>query len=102
MDQISTFWEQIRAPLLVPLLEISAFLCVAMSIMLVVERVCMAVVILAVKASGKKPENKKYKWEAQKDDDVELGKSSVYPSVLVQIPMYNEREVQLLQLFMNL
>ncbi|KAE8683232.1 putative mannan synthase 3 [Hibiscus syriacus] len=37
-----------------------------------------------------KPE-KRYKWEPMKDD-VELG-SSAYPMVLIQIPMYNEKEV---------
>ncbi|KAK9911843.1 hypothetical protein M0R45_035730 [Rubus argutus] len=38
----------------------------------------------------RRPE-KRWKWEAIKDD-VELGNSS-YPMVLVQIPMYNEKEV---------
>lgn len=50
----------------------------------------MAIVIVGVKVFGRKPE-KRYKWEAMKED-VELG-NSVYPMVLVQIPMYNEREV---------
>jgi len=39
---------------------------------------------------GRRPE-KRYKWEALKED-VELG-NSTYPMVLVQVPMYNEREV---------
>ncbi|CAN6452329.1 unnamed protein product [Victoria cruziana] len=61
-----------------------------MSLMLFVERIYMAVVIVIVKLFGRKPE-KRYKWEPIKDD-VELG-NSAYPLVLVQIPMYNEREV---------
>ncbi|KAF8042537.1 hypothetical protein BT93_A1001 [Corymbia citriodora subsp. variegata] len=88
--QLSLIWAQIKAPLLVPLLQVTVFLCLAMSLMLFVERVYMAVVILLVKLFGRKPE-KRYRWEPMKDD-VELG-NSAYPMVLVQIPMYNEREV---------
>lgn len=51
----------------------------------------MAVVITLVKLFGRKPD-KRYKWEPLKDD-LELG-NSAYPMVLVQIPMYNEREVR--------
>lgn len=62
----------------------------AMSVMLFVERVYMGVVIMLVKVVGWKPE-KRYTWEPLKED-LELGNSN-YPMVLVQIPMYNEREV---------
>ncbi|CAN1357113.1 Glucomannan 4-beta-mannosyltransferase 9 [Linum perenne] len=61
-----------------------------MSVMLFVERVYMGVVIILIKLFGRRPE-KRFKWEPMKDD-VELG-NGVYPMVLVQIPMYNEREV---------
>jgi len=54
----------------------------------------MGVVITLVKLFGRKPE-KRYKWEPMKDD-IELGNSS-YPMVLVQVPMYNEREVHTTQ-----
>ncbi|KAD1670712.1 hypothetical protein E3N88_42474 [Mikania micrantha] len=50
----------------------------------------MAMVIACIKLFGKQPQ-KRYKWESFKDD-VEIG-NSVYPLVLVQIPMYNEKEV---------
>ncbi|CAL0321248.1 unnamed protein product [Lupinus luteus] len=50
----------------------------------------MGVVIAFVKLFGHKPD-KRYKWEPIRDD-LELG-NSAYPIVLVQIPMYNEREV---------
>ncbi|KAI4364220.1 hypothetical protein MLD38_020342 [Melastoma candidum] len=85
-----TVWEQIRVPLIVPLLRMSVFVCLVMSVMLFVERVYMAIIIAVVKLLRMKPE-KSYLWEPMKDD-IELG-NSTYPMVLVQIPMYNEREV---------
>ena len=88
--QLGIIWAQIKAPLIVPLLRISVVLCLIMSLMLFIERVYMGIVITLVKLFGRKPD-KRYKWEAMKDD-VELG-NSAYPMVLVQIPMYNEREV---------
>ncbi|KAJ0973464.1 hypothetical protein J5N97_021423 [Dioscorea zingiberensis] len=88
--QMGFIWEQLKAPVMVPALRLSVFLCLVMSIMLFVEKVYMAIVIILVKLLGKKPE-RRYKWEPIKDD-VELG-NSVYPMVLVQIPMYNEKEV---------
>lgn len=88
--QLGFIWDQIKLPLVVPMLRLTVFLCLAMSLMLFVERVYMGVVITLVKLFGRKPE-KRYKWEPLKDD-LELG-NSAYPMVLVQIPMYNEREV---------
>lgn len=88
--QLGIIWSQIKAPLIVPLLRVAVVLCLIMSLMLFLERVYMGVVIVLIKLFGRKPE-KRYKWEPMKDD-VELG-NSAYPMVLVQIPMYNEREV---------
>ncbi|KAG7027217.1 Glucomannan 4-beta-mannosyltransferase 9 [Cucurbita argyrosperma subsp. argyrosperma] len=88
--QASLIWDAIRGPVVVPLLRLSVFLCLVMSIMLFVERVYMGVVIAFVKLLRRKPE-KRYKWEPMKDD-IELG-NSVYPMILVQIPMFNEKEV---------
>lgn len=88
--QLGVIWSQIKAPLIVPLLNIAVVLCLIMSVMLFVERLYMAVVIVLLKLFGRKPE-KRYKWEPMKDD-VEFG-NSAYPMVLVQIPMFNEREV---------
>ncbi|KAJ8433309.1 hypothetical protein Cgig2_012877 [Carnegiea gigantea] len=88
--QIGFIWEETRAPLIVPLLRLMVGVCLAMSVMLFVERVYMGLVIMLVKVFGWKPE-KRYKWEPLKED-LELGNSN-YPMVLVQIPMYNEREV---------
>ncbi|XVF48166.1 hypothetical protein PTKIN_Ptkin03bG0169100 [Pterospermum kingtungense] len=50
----------------------------------------MGIVIDVLKVFGRKLE-KRYKWKPMKDD-VELG-NFAYPMVLVQIPMYNEKEV---------
>jgi len=61
-----------------------------MSVMFFVEVMYMGIVVLYVKLFKRKPE-KFYKWEAM-EDDVECGSAS-YPMVLVQIPMYNEKEV---------
>jgi beta-mannan synthase len=50
----------------------------------------MNIVVIYVKLCKRKPE-KIYKWEAMQED-LELGNQN-FPMVLVQIPMYNEREV---------
>ncbi|WCJ19187.1 cellulose synthase like [Euphorbia peplus] len=78
------------APLIVPLLKVLVVVCLGMSIMLFVEKLYMGIVISFVKLFGRKA-SKSYKLGDIKDD-VELGNSS-YPMVLVQIPMYNEKEV---------
>ncbi|KAG8371205.1 hypothetical protein BUALT_Bualt13G0063100 [Buddleja alternifolia] len=88
--QIGLLWELIKAPLIVPFLRLCVYICLAMSIMVFMERLYMGVVIILVKLFWKKPE-KRYKWEAM-TDDLELG-NEAFPMVLVQIPMFNEKEV---------
>ncbi|CAJ1968731.1 unnamed protein product [Sphenostylis stenocarpa] len=88
--QVGLIWSQVKEPVIVPLLRVAVFACLGMSLMMLVERVYMGLVICLVKLFGRRPE-KRYKWEPMKDD-VELG-NSTYPMVLVQVPMYNEREV---------
>uniref|UniRef100_A0A803N723 glucomannan 4-beta-mannosyltransferase n=1 Tax=Chenopodium quinoa TaxID=63459 RepID=A0A803N723_CHEQI len=89
-SQIGLIWDQAKYPLLIPLLKLLVTVCLGMSLMLFVERVYMGFVIALIKIFGRKPE-KRYNWEPLKDD-LELGNSN-YPMVLVQIPMYNEKEV---------
>ncbi|CAL9753048.1 unnamed protein product [Musa acuminata subsp. burmannicoides] len=89
-EQLGVVWQQIKAPVIVPPLRLSVLLCLAMSVMLFVEKVYMAVVIVLVKLFRRRPETR-YKWEPM-GDDAELG-NAAYPTVLVQIPMYNEKEV---------
>jgi beta-mannan synthase len=88
--QMSMVLDQIRAPLIVPALRLGVYICLTMSVMLFVERVYMGIVISLVKLFGRKPD-KRFKYEPIKDD-IELG-NSAYPMVLIQIPMFNEREV---------
>lgn len=89
-SHVGFIWKQTRTTLVVPLLRIIIFVCLALSFMLFVERLYMGIVIAFVKLFRRKPE-KRYKWEPLKGD-LELGNSS-YPMVLVQIPMCNEKEV---------
>ncbi|RZS08594.1 hypothetical protein BHM03_00039584 [Ensete ventricosum] len=90
-QQLGVVWQQIKAPVIVPLLRLSVLLCLTMSVMLFVEKVYMAIVIVLVKLFRRRPETR-YKWEPM-GDDAELG-NAAYPVVLVQIPMYNEKEIE--------
>ncbi|KZV28476.1 mannan synthase 1-like [Dorcoceras hygrometricum] len=85
---INYAWEFIRYQIIVPLLQIALYICIGMSIMLFFERVYMAIIIVCVKCLGKKRYTA-YQLEAIKQD---LEKNKNYPMVLVQIPMYNEKE----------
>lgn len=87
--KLSHAWERIRVPILVPLLRFALYVCIAMSVMLFVERVYMAIVIACIKCLGKKRYTK-YNLDAIKKD---LEKNRNFPKVLVQIPMFNEKEV---------
>ena len=93
--QIGLVWQQTKVPFMVPLLKLLVVVCLGMSLMLFMERVYMGIVIVFVKLFGRKPE-KSYKCEPIRDD-LELGHLA-YPMVLVQIPMYNEKEVCLIAL----
>lgn len=93
--QIKMIWDVIKAPLLVPLLNVGVYICLAMCLMLFVERVYMGIVIILVKLFWKKPQQR-YRFEPLQDDE-ESG-TSHYPPVLIQIPMFNEKEVLFLSL----
>lgn len=84
-------WQSIRAPVIIPLLKLAITLCSIMSVMLFLERVCMAAVILIVKVLRKKKYTK-YKLDAMKQN---IERNEKYPKVLIQIPMFNEKEVSL-------
>lgn len=87
---IGLMWEMVKAPLIVPLLRLSVYICLVMTVMLFMERLYMGVVIILVKLFWKKPE-KRYNFQPLQDD-LENGNSN-FPMVLIQIPMFNEREV---------
>nr|XP_043607195.1 glucomannan 4-beta-mannosyltransferase 1-like [Erigeron canadensis] len=82
-------WQNMRVTMVIPPLTIAICICATMSIMMFIERVYMTVVVLLVKFTGKKKYTQ-YKLEALKED---LEQNRSYPMVLVQIPMYNEKEV---------
>ncbi|CAN7061952.1 unnamed protein product [Brassica rapa subsp. trilocularis] len=88
--RISLWWEQARAIVVVPFFKFLVALCLIMSVMYFVEVMYMGIVVAYVKLFKRKPE-KVYKWEAM-ENDAECGSKS-FPMVLVQIPMYNEKEV---------
>ncbi|KAL8040391.1 hypothetical protein ABFS82_10G091900 [Erythranthe guttata] len=88
MSLINT-WDSIRVPIIVPVLRVAVYVCICMSVMLFVERIYMAAVIVCVKCLGKKRYTK-YQLDAIKQD---LERNKNHPKVLVQIPMFNEKEV---------
>lgn len=88
--QIELLWELVKVPLIVPLLKLGVYICLAMSLMLFMERLYMGIFIILVKLFWKKPEQR-YNYKPLQDD-VELG-SFIFPTVLIQIPMFNEKEV---------
>ncbi|XP_023748391.1 glucomannan 4-beta-mannosyltransferase 2 [Lactuca sativa] len=88
--QFGIQWDLIKTPLIVPLLQLAVYICLAMTLMLFIERLYMGVVIILIKLFWKKPEQR-YKWQPI-DEDTESGNSS-FPMVLIQIPMFNEKEV---------
>lgn len=92
---LSHAWDRIRVPIIVPILQLALYVCIAMSVMLFMERVYMAIVIACVKCLRKKRYTK-YNLDAIKKD---LEQNKNYPMVLVQIPMFNEKEVQCAFLF---
>ncbi|XP_018476793.1 glucomannan 4-beta-mannosyltransferase 7 isoform X1 [Raphanus sativus] len=92
VTRTSLWWEQARGLVVVPVFKFLVALCLIMSVMLFVEMMYMGLVVAFIKLFKRKPE-KVYKWVAMdEDDDVECGGES-FPMVLVQIPMYNEKEV---------
>ncbi|KAJ0975316.1 hypothetical protein J5N97_017281 [Dioscorea zingiberensis] len=89
-EEVREIWSHIRISVLLPALKVAIIICLIMSVMLIVEKLNMGAVSLFVKIFRRSPE-KVYKWEPIKEDE-ELG-TSAYPMVLVQVPMFNEREV---------
>ncbi|CAN8316470.1 unnamed protein product [Cochlearia groenlandica] len=93
VERIGLWWEQARCVVVVPVFKFMVALCLIMSLMLFIEMMYMGIVIAYVKLFKRKPE-RVYKWEAmEEDDDAECGGGATFPMVLVQIPMYNEKEV---------
>ncbi|KAF8720489.1 hypothetical protein HU200_023734 [Digitaria exilis] len=79
-------------------LRAAVWACLAASAMLVAEAAYMGLASLAAAASLWRRPERRYRWEPMpgggSDGDVEADPTAAeFPMVLVQIPMYNEREV---------
>lgn len=92
IGELIYIWKETRIFVFIPILKFLVTMCLVMSFLLFIERVYMSVVVVVVKLLRRTPE-KVHKWEAINDDDLELAHTN-YPMVLIQIPMYNEKEVK--------
>lgn len=90
--KIGPLWVLIKASFIVPVLRFALYTCLVLSFLLFVEWVHVMFLAALAKLFRKKPA-KRYKWEPMKDD-LENGNVD-FPLVLVQIPIYNEIEVDL-------
>jgi beta-mannan synthase len=82
-------WEEVRAGLLVPLLRAAVLLCTAMSVIVLAEKLFLGAVSSVMKLRRRRP------WRVYRCDPIARPdeEAAAYPMVLVQIPMYNEKEV---------
>ncbi|CAL5019544.1 unnamed protein product [Urochloa decumbens] len=85
-------WGQVRAELLVPLLRAAVAMCMVMSVIVLAEKVFLGMVSSVMKLLRRRP-GRTYRCDPIARPDEEGAGSEAYPMVLVQIPMYNEKEV---------
>ncbi|THU60136.1 hypothetical protein C4D60_Mb07t09440 [Musa balbisiana] len=85
--QAADAWVQVRANVVAPVLQVAVALCMLMSVMLVSEKILMGATSLFAKVFRWRPQ-RRYKYHPL-GEDMEVG----YPMVLVQLPMYNEKQV---------
>uniref|UniRef100_A0ACD5ZBC2 Uncharacterized protein n=1 Tax=Avena sativa TaxID=4498 RepID=A0ACD5ZBC2_AVESA len=89
-------WAGVRYTVVVPLLHVAVYLCAAMSLMLFVERLYMGIVgaVLWLNRRRRRRGADAHDDDKKDDsDDLEAGGSAEKPMVLVQIPMFNEKQV---------
>ncbi|OEL35199.1 putative mannan synthase 6, partial [Dichanthelium oligosanthes] len=86
-------WGKVRVELVVPLTSAAVLLCMAMSVIVLAEKVFLGTVSSVMKLLRRRP------WQtyrcdpiARPDEEAAADGSEAYPMVLVQIPMYNEKE----------
>uniref|UniRef100_A0A0E0QYW7 Glycosyltransferase 2-like domain-containing protein n=1 Tax=Oryza rufipogon TaxID=4529 RepID=A0A0E0QYW7_ORYRU len=85
----------VRAGAVAPALQAAVWACLAMSAMLVAEAAWMGLASLAA-AAARRLRGYGYRWEpmaAPPDVEAPAPAPAEFPMVLVQIPMYNEKEV---------
>ncbi|XP_078180023.1 glucomannan 4-beta-mannosyltransferase 1-like [Carex rostrata] len=88
--QIADVWYMVRSFGLVPIINLAVVLCLIMSFMVLFEKTTMGLISLYAKVFRRRP-YRVYKCDPIVPDE-ESG-SAAFPMVLVQIPMYNEKEV---------
>ncbi|KQJ98402.1 probable mannan synthase 11 [Brachypodium distachyon] len=96
--QCAYAWAQARAFLVVPAVRLLVFVSLAMTVMILLEKLFVAAVFLSVKTFRRLRPERRYRWQQitagdGEDEEAGLSGSAAFPVVLVQIPMYNEREV---------
>lgn len=85
-------WIMARVGFIAPVLNVVIPIFLTLSVLILVEKIFFGLTTLYVKVFKLKPKTR-YRWEAIKPD-LESG-NIAFPMVLVQIPMYNEKEVDL-------
>ncbi|KAF0935219.1 hypothetical protein E2562_031256 [Oryza meyeriana var. granulata] len=91
VESLVQAWRQVRTELLVPLLRGAVVMCMVLSVIVLAEKVFLGVVSAVVKVLRRRPA-RLYRCNPVVVEDAEAGSAS-FPMVLVQIPMYNEKEV---------
>uniref|UniRef100_N1QQ58 Glycosyltransferase 2-like domain-containing protein n=1 Tax=Aegilops tauschii TaxID=37682 RepID=N1QQ58_AEGTA len=86
-------WAVVRYAVVVPLLQLAVYLCAAMSLMLFAERLYMGLVVAALWLRRRRRQRRSPSRNKGGDDDLESGAAEDLPLVLVQIPMFNEKQV---------
>ncbi|XP_020255482.1 glucomannan 4-beta-mannosyltransferase 1-like [Asparagus officinalis] len=89
-EGIWLIWWKIREKVIIPMVNFAVILCLVMSIMVFIEKVSMCAASLYAKVFRRRPQ-RIYKCDPIAGDE-ETG-NLAYPMVLVQVPMYNEKEV---------
>ncbi|CAM0953273.1 unnamed protein product [Alopecurus aequalis] len=93
-------WMAVRYTVVVPLLQVAIYLCATMSLMLFCERLYMGIVVAGIwlnrqcshrRRSSTKGRDADADDESRLEEDLEAGAD--WPMVLVQIPMFNEKQV---------
>ncbi|KAL6838979.1 hypothetical protein ACP4OV_031206 [Aristida adscensionis] len=90
LEQLLHAWRHARAAFVLPFLRGLVVACMVMSVIVLIEKVFLGTVSSVMKVLRRRPA-KVYKCDPIVADD-EAG-SAAFPMVLVQIPMYNEKEV---------
>jgi beta-mannan synthase len=81
----------------VPALQLAVYVCAAMSLMLFLERMYMAIVVAGLWLRRRRPKRPSRRGVVAlaADDDMEAA-TDRFPMVLIQIPMFNEKQVRMI------